>query len=340
MLFKDFFAKKHNTSLTSHEIVADYFVNLAERDVKKIGGFILDDNGKKIKQKHRHPALFSIDGIPAFKKAMHKYIVNEMVSSMLYNDIGVFTPKVASMINENVSGAFLLSQDVKELKKQGVITEIALQTGVNKAFNNIPNEAYMWSPLYDDNLKETFLEFMTDECLEELTTMFLLDELRTDADRHRCNFFLYKKKGSPKYEGVIPIDLEWNVAWASYKENYDWFKDFISHNYISNSFMQNTLPSISFSNRINNIKNLIHDGKLTPSQIEKLKKALEFDMSKAITDLETTLFKCDGTVLPNLKGKDLHTHTGKLKHYFDKTYEVNSKLWEYNREQLGRELEL
>ena len=99
--FKEFFSKKHNTQiLTPHEKVAEFFVDLDTLEVSKQGGFIVDD-GVNVKEK-MDPAMVSVGGIPAYKKGMKNYIVNEILASKLYNHLGIYTPKVTPMINKQI----------------------------------------------------------------------------------------------------------------------------------------------------------------------------------------------------------------------------------------------
>ena len=158
---------------------------------------------------------------------------------------------------------------------------------------------------------------MTEECFEELITIMLLDELRTDPDRHWGNYFMYATKGSNKYEGIIPIDLEFGSVFESLT-----FERFLHvDTYNAYSIYSCRDSEKNYATRINDILKLIHDGKLTQKQIEIIKKALEYGLDDEFEK-----------VVNNFKLK-------KIMGTSETVYSMH-RLWEYNRATVGKELQI
>jgi hypothetical protein len=125
-----------------------------------------------------------------------------IISSKMYNDLGILNPPVLPLQKGNDYKTF--TQDLKTLKNLEITQACDVpQLGYLHKHRLI---TYKWQVLHNQRLRDYYLSFMTEECFNELVSLFLVDELKTDNDRHNENFFLYKKRTSDKYEGVFAID--------------------------------------------------------------------------------------------------------------------------------------
>ena len=166
---------------------------------------------------------------------------------------------------------------------------------------------------------------MTKKCLNDLINIFLLDELRMDVDRHCHNYILYKKYGEEKYQGVIPFDLE-QVApfvrihgdyWLNYYGT-DGFKYFLNKfEYDTYTPIEYIDDELTYAKRVKAIMEHIQNGDLTNKSISLLKKEIEYDFPEKLTEI------CKNPY---------------LRSYKDTVYELYSRLWEYNRDVVGKEL--
>ena len=241
-----------------------------------------------------------------------------IASSQMYNDIGILTPKIHFVDDKNKNGTTTLQQDVSSID----FLDVAL-AGSNLEYSQIVHEFFgkeKWAVFYDTNLVRRFLQFMTPECLEQLKNLFLIDELRTDVDRHTKNYFFYKTKGTDKYEGIITIDLEQMTIFFNCEgHKKEDFSNFLVMPYES-ATPQQKYDHICYMQRVKNIRELIQDGVLSQKNLEALMAALKHnfpaDIKKAIED------------------KGLH---GKYKKDIVSPIEY---LWDYNRNTIGKDLGL
>lgn len=243
-----------------------------------------------------------------------------IASANMYNQIGITTPPIALLKHEMFSDAGTtktIQADVKGLPN--IEATLALEDFEYSriAFSFV--EKYKWQIFYDSNLQIRFLKFMTKDCLESLQNVFLIDELRTDSDRHTKNYFLYKRKGGKLYEGVIVIDLEEMKLYNFCGNSKDSFNDFLAMSYESVTPQQRG-DYAPYLQRLKDIRELIDDGVLSAKNIETLKKALEFDLPK-----QTKLI-CKKRKLPI-----------KLK---NATVAPIERLWELNQTTIGKDLGL
>ena len=325
-LIKHIYSKKH---LTTKSKLAEFFVDLEARDVLKTKDNMIYADGIKTKTMKTFPCLekYNVDGIPAYAKASSIFSVFGMASSKMYNDLGIASPITCPM-DGHPDTSYLyktLSQDVEELKRLGLNVKQAIEHPELVALS--PPASGKWSALYNENEKELLLQYMTEECFDELTTIFLLDEIRTDTDRHKANYFLIKPKGAKKYTNIVPIDLEQSQLLSIADDPYFGetsrkasFERFLNSKYLARAYFPFADEQTSYEERLDNIKKLIHDGKLKPHQIEVIKNALEYNFPKAILDLKRYGCYIDYQVNTN--------------------YDSFSYLWEFSRNHLGRELGL
>ena len=145
------------------------------------------------------------DGSYYVKNAANKQIIGAVASSRMYNEIGIKTPKLFLLKGAKNGYTRTIEKEVKSIN--GLMYTLA---NSDVEFAKIETTAfgkYKWELFYDSRLIFAMLKVMTPECLEGLKDLFLVDELRTDVDRHLKNYFFYKKPDSDKYEGVVAIDL-------------------------------------------------------------------------------------------------------------------------------------
>lgn len=316
--------------------VFDYFENLDEQKLNRSKHIIIKDDHTTLQERLSKVDLYDINGIPVYRKPWNdeKSIIT-MASAKMYGDLGILTPPIYVMQNNrhrNFLQWFMskrnieindhadlstIQQDVESIKN--LDCTIALSTPVNALrfeLDSLPK--YKWQLLYDGGLRSKFLKYMTPECLDELINMFLLDELRSDNDRHTGNYFLYKDKNLKKCTGVIPIDLENPFILFGHKSIRPNFDDFLYITYKSYTPIE-TLDCLSFPRRIQNIKDLLYDGALSPEQENLLKNAVAYDLPGTIKQI---------------------CHTYPLRSYQKNAYEPFARLWDYNRQELGKELGL
>lgn len=240
-----------------------------------------------------------------------------MASSNMYKNIGINTPPVFMLKDFNEHSANTLQQSVYNLNDALVSLANAdleyLKIG-RKFFGK-----FKWQVFYDSALTQEFLKFMTPECLEELQNIFLIDEMRTDIDRHTKNYFFYKRPNSDKYEGIIVIDLELMTIFNYCGSSKDDFDSFVLYPYQSET-PQQVLDELCYLQRVTDIREAIQDGVLSAGNINMLKKALSHDFPKEMKNA--------------MKGKILHPKTK------SNIITPVSRLWEYNQKTIGKDLGL
>ena len=281
--------------------------------------------------------LYSDDGISFFAKnhGVKKIIMKDgamcyvkgvdidsglvsAASSEMYRNIGIATPDVKIFCKKDDRDLVTTIQpDVTSLKDFETVL-----AADDKDYAKIASTLFSknkWEIFYDESFKNRLLTFMTPECLEQLQNVFLVDELRTDNDRHAKNYFFYKNKQSKLYEGVIVIDLD-NMQIFNYGvATKDDFENFLYMQYGSATPQQST-DFVSQKQRIKDIRELINEGVLNQKNIEVLTRALKFDFSKTVREIA--------------KEKKIDK---KQKNLILRTVD---RLWEYNRETVGKDLGL
>ena len=307
--------------------VQEYFVDLESRSVDKENNIILLSS-KSVKRKRQkdHSNYYIIDNIPVFIKGEDiPQILLSSATSKMYNEIGIATPLICPVKigrdERNILLA-LASQDVKPLQELDYEVVKADQTEFFKNYcwrNRNHNIASAWDILDNPKKIEMLQKFMTKECFDQFVSLLLADELRTDNDRHWDNFFFYKKKGAEKFEGIIPIDLE-NIQYLNYhdKSSKRAFNRFLTnHLYSSYTFEEHLTHKQPYSERMALLRKVISDGKLNSSHIDTIRKELEYELPDAIKALGNKY---------NFKKKSKHP------------YEMTARLWDYNRNTIGRDL--
>lgn len=296
--------------------VYDYFQNLENVKLPTERGILLFDD-KKIrltesdsKDECEFPQsnLIEILGKPYYMKDFfYNLSYVEMASSQMYNDIGLICPPTHMLSVPNQPRTQIVSQDVASI--DGLVVAVASNSIVEEDVFSFEKEIYnKWETLHNSRIREELLEHMTPECLDQLMTMHILDEVRSESDRHLGNYFFYKHIGKEKYEGVIPIDNEFARVVFDKVHTKEDFENFLKNKYVTPTPLMSH-DDISYKERMKNLKNVIHRGLLTKDQLSMLKSELNYDFPKAIKT---------------------QPHNSFLKKYQKDAYDGISRLWEYH----------
>ena len=240
-----------------------------------------------------------------------------IASSKMYNDIGILTPQIHLIHDNNKTISSTLQQNISSI--DFLYTVLA---GSNYEYSQIVKDFFTknkWDIFYEPRLIKRLLEFMTPDCLDQLKNVFLIDELRTDIDRHTKNYFFYKSKDADKYEGIITFDLDQLSIYFHCGDNKDDFSNFLLIPY-ETATPQQKYDHICYMQRVRDIRELIQDGVLSKSNLETLINALKYDFP---ADVKKAV-------------KDKHLH-GKAK---IKIIDPIARLWEYNQNTIGKDLGL
>ena len=248
-----------------------------------------------------------------------KNAIATTASAKMYSEIGINTPKIQVFKDKTdaKNQRSIIQPDVMQLPN---IEAILAKEDVEykKIFPKF-NLRYKWEIFYDMNVRKQFLKFMTKDCLESLLNIYLIDELRSDIDRHTSNYFLYKTSKSNLYEGVIAIDLDQMQIYNYSPTKREEFSAFVASPYTSITPTQKE-DYLSYMNRIHMLRDLIDDGVMSSYNIETMVKALKHDFPKDI--------------------KLLCREQKLSRKLTNQTYSPIARLWEYNQKELGKDLGL
>ncbi len=269
----------------------------------------------------KHPLV--IDGTHYYVKGNNgEYSIVDIASANMYNSIGIPTPTIYT-VEKPAGGCLthplisLATQDVKSVKD--ILFTVASELIARKDMTGHRLlTMYKWDPLYDANVQKIPLKYMTRECFDQLVGLFLVDELRSERDRHEDNYFFYKSKDADKFEGVLPIDHEMMQVLRFDLHKKDSFGNFLYTPYQTPN-MFGSMDNGAYVQRIKDLKELLEDGVLTKEQIDLMKRAIRFNLPKEIKKV----------------GKNPH-----FKPYKNFAYENTSRLWDYHHKDIGRELGL
>lgn len=304
--------------------VYEYFMDLDKSGLKKKNGnFIVD--GVRIEMFNPNmvfkmaPSL-SVDGVEYFAKR-HKCArtIGDIASAKMYGEIGFVTPPLYTLKEKEGRGkedCFVISQNIRSIGGYDFIVEEDLMLSEIGVFPTVSGNDF--APLYDESVRDRLLEFMTEECLDERMGLGLNDTIRTEIDRHGENVYYYKKSGAKRYEGIVPIDHEFMRILYDGVNNRDELKTILNSPYMSYTFIGSSRET-SYADRVEEVLSLINSGKIKEKQILQLKNALEFDLPKTMKEVAKNPF---------------------LKPYADRPIEQAERLWEYNRNTIGKELGL
>lgn len=299
-----------------HNKIKQYFSSLENETVQKeLFTYINQGGFKKIND---YVNRYVIGDLGYFMKKNYdtQSIASAAVAKM-YQQSGILTPQIYFIKEKHKNPAITIQQDATTINN--IVSVLANDVVEYSIIDNQVFGKNKWDIFYDEELSQAFLTFMTPYCFESLQNLNLNDEIRTDNDRHRKNYLLYKSPDSKKYEGVIAIDLD-NMKIYHYYENYNQdFKNFLYIPYSSETPQGNN-DYLCYLQRNRNIRELIQDGVLRKNNIESLKKSLSFDLPKEINK------NCKEN---NIRGKNKKNIVEPIK-----------KLWEYNNKTIGKDLGL
>ena len=302
-----------------NEKVLNHFVKLDQLKTRKNKkGIILIDHILTKQDQNNKYKINIGDTSCYFKQDMQARLLAGMAGSRMYSALGIPTPITSLAKPIAKDRLFALSQDVYSLKNLGFDVIHAHKSPLYSILsknNRLDNFAdNKWADFCNPVLNDFFLQYMTPTCLDELKNIYLLDELRTDPDRHWLNFFFYKEKDSDKYEGIVPIDLEHGYMF-SYGLNYD---KLIDLNYSTYTIRGDRDFAKTYTDRLKNLKFSIQKGCFENSQIEILKQGIQFDFPTLIDFLHNKYFSRS----------------------LDEQCDNAKRLWELNYRELSKDLNL
>ena len=305
--------------------VYDYFVNLENENLERYNGSILvtPKNMKKVFETDYSLEVYDINKNTFYLKWVGDLYDNlqPLASSKLFNNLGIISPPMDLSYKLDYNEYYQTTQDIISVEK----FDSCKQPSHISRYNSIqPYSSHnfttdKWKIITDNSLRNYFLTFMTEDCLEELINMTLIDELRSESDRNMHNFFLYKEKGSDKYNGVVVLDFDLVEILADDNTTRNSFEYFLKSPY------DTTTPHLAYDHknyktRIEDIRNLLHKGLLSNNNISIIKDTLNYDFPKEIEN----------------QGIKYHTQKSQI----EKIKTPISFLWEYNRETIGKDLGL
>lgn len=239
-----------------------------------------------------------------------------IASSRMYKSVGMHTPQIQPLCVTDKGSLINIQRDIFDIE------------GIEKMFADDKEYLIMqdtlfgkdkWQLFYDIELQSIFKSFMTHDCFEQFKNDIILRGLRSDIDGKLEHYVLCRKKGENKYSELISIDLEemhilqFNQSYSS-KQN---FENFLYTPYRS-ATPQQTLDCASYKRRMEECKKVIRDGVLSKSNIETMKKAINYDLPKEFDNI---------CVDQSIRGTQRR-----------KIVEPVRRLWQYNYDNLEKEL--
>lgn len=302
----------------------EYFQDLNRTKLPRKSGRIFCDNKTIVYDGHyaKRPKIeiYSIGKKHYFGK---EWITDvspaSVVAHEMYNSVGVDTPPayILDIGKGNASNHLrFITPDITEIPDL-TCTQPSNHTYLKYSpeFMNAPNK---WDILYNEPFRQKLLSFMTRDCLNQLIKMFLVDELRTELDRHWGNYFFVKKSNEEKFSSIIAIDFDATAIMRYMPKNKAQFEHFLLSLNGSITPTGRVIAS-TYISKIRELKEIIGEGALTLDQCQALKQALEFDYASEVKHfcMNHRLFK-EAKTAP----------------------EPIARLWDYNRKELSQELGL
>ena len=295
------------------------FINLEKEPnvpVDENGIFFYDKNTFKLKftaedyVKYKKTLFYS-------KKCKDECGVTELATSKLYNELGITTPPTYLFsTGSKKSSTYLISQDLKSATDMDIIVGKDLFDFKTVLDNYKLDPRNKWEILTNKKIKELLLQYITEDCFEQMISVLLLDELRTELDRHFYNYFFCKRKDSDRYEFFVPIDHELTQLSTNPCISSSSFKDFLKNDYMS-EILFNSYDNLDYVSRIKAILKLIHKGLISNRQIKLLRQAINMDFPSIIRQTQKNQDTC---------------------RYIETTATSYDYLWDYHQNNIGREL--
>ncbi len=306
--------------------IYEYFEKLEDQKLERQGTCLVfdDDNIREADYNYPDYRPISIHQVYYYiKSTFGVHSLSEVATNKMYNSIGMPTPPTYVLKKFRRPGDleeidYVINPDIKTIPDYDfVVCKKAFgNTNIVKFINNYDK----WDIFSKHQIKDFFLEYMTPECLQQLISLCLIDELRTEKDRHFSNLFLYKKKGAEKYEGIIPIDNEYTHLHDIGANTSDDFSYFVQLPYSCANPLSRYNESRSYRDRQKSMRDLIQKGLISSQQIELIKRELEFDLPSNIQNAGISSLELDC----------LRTSA----------YTSTQRLWDYNRQNIGQDLGL
>lgn len=262
---------------------------------------------------------YKLDGDKTYfvKQSDELKSVASISSANLCDQAGILTPPIYMLRGKNKKSIKTLQQNVEEL--DGIEAILARDDVEYSQIQKKVFGKFKWQMFYDEELMSDLLRFMTLGCLTQFQNMFLIDELRTDVDRHTKNYFFYKTKDSKKYQGVIAIDLELMAIYDYCGAKKDDFINFLAHSYQS-ALPHQLYDKTNYIQRVCDMRQLLQDGVLSEANIKAMAAALEYDFPADMKDI------CKKN---KFRKKDINEIVVPIE-----------RLWEYNQKTIGQDLGL
>jgi len=299
--------------------VYDYFTNLDNVKLERENNLIILEENECIDKNNDNLNFYILDDKVFYSKRTYTpYTTLQAKSSAkLYSVNGILCPPIYLGKEKESHTLTQITEDITGLKELAYCEHPSrfspyyqLQKKLNYSSNVFKSAV---------KIKNKFQNIMTDECFNDLTNMFLIDELRSEADRNSGNYYLYNFKDSDKYSGVAVFDFDLAQVLKLKIQNREDFKHFLGVSYLS--FGLQLEPEFkNYYDRIMTIKKYILSGKATDSNIDTIRKTLEVDYP---ADIKNT-------------GEEFQFDEEEI----NKAYTPISYMWEFNREMLGKDLGL
>ena len=287
--------------------------------VDKFANSLDSDKVKLTDQMSYYVSKYKLDGDKSYfvKQSDELKSVASIASARLCEKSGILTPPIYMLRGKNKKSIKTLQQNVGDI--DGIETILARDDIEYSQIQKKVFGKFKWQMFYDEELVRDLMRFMTLDCLTQFKNMFLIDELRTDVDRHTKNYFFYKTKDSKKYQGVIAIDLELMAIYEYCGAHKDDFINFLAHSYQS-SLPHQVYDRVNYIQRVSDMRQLLQDGVLSEANIKAMVAALEHDFPADMKEI------CKQN---RFRGKDKNEIIVPIE-----------RLWEYNQKTIGKDLGL
>ena len=287
--------------------------------VDKFANGIDSDAVKLTDKMSYYVSKYKLDGDKSYyvKGSDELKSVASIASANLCEKAGILTPPVYMLRGKNKKSIKTLQENVEEI--DGIEAILARNDVEYTQIQKKVFGKFKWQMFYDEELVRDLLRFMTLDCFTQFQNMFLIDELRTDVDRHTKNYFFYKTQDSKKYQGVIAIDLELMVIYDYCGAKKDDFINFLAHSYQS-ALPHQVYDKVNYIQRVSDMRQLLQDGVLSGANIRAMVAALEHDFPADMKEI------CKQN---NFRKKDRNEIIVPIE-----------RLWEYNQKTIGKDLGL
>ena len=169
----------------------DYFLNLDKQKLKRENGVIMVNDPSL--DNLCYPTITLEDRVYFAKYSFDAADnLQQIATCNLFHNSGLLTPPIflCSPPSDDDRRIYQLSEYVQRPQFTECIQPHYMKEYKMFYQDITPQMNNTWEILYNKNLREYFLTFMTEECFAQLMSLFAVDTLRTEQDRHFCNYFL------------------------------------------------------------------------------------------------------------------------------------------------------